>query len=75
MLCKRDDGQHDVELEIARLTRDRDRRVVADDLGCDHRHGLGDHGIDLARHDAAARLQAGQRDLGEARERPAVHPA
>ena len=36
---------------------------------------LGDHRIDLARHDAAARLQRRQRDLAEARERAAVHPA
>jgi hypothetical protein len=35
----------------------------------------GNHRIDLAGHDAAARLQRRQRDLAQARQRPAVHPA
>ena len=40
-----------------------------------HRDSLRNHRIDLARHDAAARLQRRQRDLGEAGERAAIHPA
>ena len=54
-----DDRQHDVELEIAGLTGDRDRRIVADDLGGHHGDGFGDHRVDLTGHDAAAWLQRG----------------
>jgi hypothetical protein len=52
-----------------------DRGVVADDLRRRHRDGLRNDRIDLARHDAAARLQRRQRDLAEPRQRTAVHPA
>ncbi len=38
-------------------------------------HGFGNHRVDLARHDAAARLQGRQLQLAEARERTGTHPA
>ena len=53
----------------------RDGRVEADDLRGDHGHRFRDHRIHLAGHDAAARLQRRQLELGEARERAAAHPA
>ena len=45
------------------------------DLGADHGDGLGNDRIDLARHDAGARLQGRQLDLANAGQRPGIHPA
>ena len=67
--------QHHVELEIARLAGDGDRRIVADDLGGHHRSRLGNHRIDLARHDRGTGLQSRQLDLAQASKRTGVHPA
>ena len=52
----------------------RDRRVVADHLGAHHERGLRDDRVDLARHDAGARLQVGQVDLAEPGARSRAHP-
>ena len=57
------------------IAGDRDRRVVADHLRADLQHRLGDHRVDLARHDRRTLLQLGQHDLAETRPRPARHPA
>ena len=43
-----------------------DGRVVPDHLRAHHQRGLGQHRVHLAGHDARARLQVGQVDLGEA---------
>ena len=51
----------------------RDRRVVADDLGADLADRLADDRVDLARHDRRARLQVGDRDLGQPGPRPGAH--
>jgi choline dehydrogenase-like flavoprotein len=47
----------------------------ADHLRCRHGHGLGYHRVDLARHNAATRLQGLEADFSEPRQGPAVHPA
>ena len=70
-----DHGQHYVELKIARLARQGNGRIIADDLRRNHGDGLRDDRVDLARHDARARLQRRQRNLGKPRERAGVHPA
>src|ERR1700722_16567265 len=70
-----DQGQHHVQPEVPRLPGHGDGDVVADDLRGHHRRGLGNHRVDLARHDAAARLQRRQRNLAQTRQRAAVHPA
>ena len=51
----------------------RDRRVVADDPGDDHRQALDDHRVHLAGHDRRARLRLGQGDLGEPGARAHAH--
>ncbi len=71
----RDDRQHHVQFEIARLAGDGDHRIVADHLRGDHGGGFRDHRIDLARHDRRARLQGFQFDFAEAGQRAGVHPA
>jgi hypothetical protein len=55
----------DVQLKVAVAPRDRDRRVVAHDLGRDHRESLALRRVDLARHDRAARLVLRQGELAE----------
>ena len=62
-----------VELELALHTADGDRRVVADHLRGDLEHDLGDHRVDLARHDRGALLQLGQQQLADARARARAH--
>ena len=69
-----EDGKHDVELEVAGGAGRRDRHVVADDLGAGHERRLGDDRVDLAGHDARARLEIGQVDLAEPGARAGGHP-
>ena len=52
-------GHGHVELERPGGAGEGHRRVVADDLGRHLHHHLGDHRVDLARHDRAARLEVG----------------
>jgi hypothetical protein len=61
-----DHRHHHVELEVARHAGPGDRGVVADHLRRDHQHRLGDHRVDLAGHDRAARLQRREGDLADA---------
>jgi hypothetical protein len=65
-----DDRLGHVELELACLGRDRDSRVVADQLEANLVDDLGDNRIDLARHYRAARLRRRQVDLVKTRPRP-----
>ena len=60
-----------VELELAALGAERDGEIVADDEEGDLVNDLGDHRVDLARHDRGAGLHRRQADLAEARARPA----
>ena len=69
-----DDGQHDIELEVARLAANGDGRVVADHLCGHHGRRLWNNRIHLAGHYAAAWLQRGKFNLADARQRAAVHP-
>ena len=62
----RHDGLEDVELEVALRAGEADRRVVAEHLGGDHRHGLALGRVDLARHDGRARLVLGDDQLADA---------
>ena len=71
----RQHGQHDVQLEVAGRATEGDGGVVADDLGTDHAHRLGDHRVHLARHDRRARLQVGDVDLAQPGARTGAHPA
>ena len=50
----RDDGLHNVELELSGLSGKGHGGVVADDLETRLVSHLGDDGVDLARHDAGA---------------------
>ena len=63
----RDQRDAHVQLELALHAADRDRRVVADHLRADLQHDLGDHRVDLARHDRRALLQLRQEELADAR--------
>ena len=63
----RDQRHAHVQLELALHAADRDRRVVADHLGGHLEHDLGDHRVDLARHDRRALLQLGQRQTRRGR--------
>lgn len=67
-------GQHDVELEVSRLSCDGDGCVISDDLGANHHGGFGDDGVDLSGHDARAGLKGGKDDLCKTCKRAAVHP-
>src|SRR6185369_7652854 len=52
------DQRHpDVELELTLAAGDGDRGVVADHLGGDLDHDLGDHRVDLAGHDRGPLLK------------------
>ena len=71
-----DHRHHHVEVEVRpQGVGPGDRRVVADDLRGDHHHGLGDHRVDLAGHDRAARLELGDLDLADPAPRPRGEPA
>src|SRR5690606_23807708 len=70
-----DHRQHHVQLEGPRRARGGDRGVVADHLRADLQRRLRQYRVDLAGHDAGARLQVGQRDLGQAGTRAGAHPA
>ena len=69
----RDQRDAHVQLELALHAADRDRGVVADHLRADLQHDLGDHRVDLARHDRGALLQLGQEDLADAGARAGAH--
>ena len=56
-----------VQLERRQRRRERDGRVLADDLARHLLDRLGDDRVDLAGHDRAARLQRRERDLGQPR--------
>ena len=64
-----DDGLEGVELELTGLGGEGDGEVVADDVESDLVDDLGDHGVDLARHDGGSRLHPRQIYLMEARTR------
>ena len=68
-----DERDADVELELALHAADGDRGVVADHLGADLEHDLGEDGVDLAGHDRRALLQLGQEQLADARARAGAH--
>ena len=71
-----DHRHHHVEVEIrAERIRPGNRRIVADDLGGDHHHGLGDHRVHLRGHDRAARLQLGNADLTDPAARAGREPS
>ena len=69
------DRHEDVQLEIALRGGKADCGVVAHDLYGDHRDGLALRRVDLARHDGAARLVRGDRDLAESAARSRRKPA
>ena len=61
----RDDGHHDVQLELPRLCSGRHGDVVPDHLEADLIHHFGDGRIHFPGHDAGARLHRRQQDLRE----------
>ena len=61
-----DDRLEHVELQLAALGGHRDRQVAADHAEAHHVHDLGDHRVDLARHDRRAGLLGRQVDLAQA---------
>ena len=62
-------GLEDIELVVALGSPHGHRHVVAHDLRTNHGHGLALRWIDLAGHDARARLVRGQQQLPDARAR------
>jgi hypothetical protein len=68
-----DQGDADVELELALHATDRDRGVVADHLRADLQHDLRHHGVDLAGHDRGALLQLRQKNLTDPGARARAH--
>ena len=58
-------GRNGVELEAAEAGGGGDGRVVAEHQQRHLAHGLGDHRVDLAGHDAGAGLPPRQPDLAE----------
>src|SRR5579872_1021087 len=66
----RDDRLESVELQLTGLGGKAYRHVIADHLESDLVDDLGDHRVDLARHDAGTRLHRRQIDLVEADARP-----
>lgn len=54
-----------VQFEVTVASTHSDSSVVAHDLSADHRDGLALSGVDLSRHDGAARLVLGKRELTE----------
>lgn len=69
------DGHEDVQFEIALRGCDADGSIVAHNLYGDHRDGFALGWVDLARHDGAARLVRGDRDLAETAARTCGEPA
>ena len=69
------DGHEHVQLEVALRGGKADGGIVAHDLYGDHRDGLALRRVDLARHDGAAWLVRGDRDLTETAARPCGEPA
>ena len=65
-----DDRLEGIELQLAGLGGEAHRDVVADHLEGDLIDDLGNHRIDLARHDAGAGLHRRQIDLAKADARP-----
>ena len=60
---------HDVELKLSRLSGEGQRHIVSHDLEADLVHHLGDHRIDLCRHDGGSGLAFRQPDLPQPRTR------
>src|SRR5579862_261453 len=71
----REDGHHDVQVEVAVGARPGDGGVVADDLRADLHEGFAHDRVDLAGHDGTARLRFRQPDLADAAARAAAEPA
>ena len=61
---------HDDQLEIRCLSTDGHRHIVPDHLRANHCDGLGDHRIDLPRHDRRTRLRLRQIDFAKSTPRP-----
>jgi hypothetical protein len=59
----RDDGHHDVELELPGVGRREDRGVASEHLKTDLIDHLRDRGVHLSGHDRRARLDGGQLEL------------
>src|SRR5437667_12755501 len=57
---------HDVQLENAGLTSDRDRQIVADNLRDSHQHRFSNNRIYLAWHDRRTWLHFGKMDFADA---------
>ena len=70
-----DDGHHHVQLQLSRLAGQHHRQVVAHDVERGHVEHLGQDGVHLAGHDAAARLHSRQVDLVQAGGRAAGQQA
>src|SRR5258705_6735453 len=70
-----DEGLEYVQLEMSRGTADIDRNVVAQHLRAQHGHRFRLRGVDLARHDRAARLVFRDGNLADSGARPAREPA
>ena len=70
-----DEREEGVQLEAAEAGGDGDGGVMAGDQQGHLAHGLGDHGVDLAGHDAGAGLPLRQPDLAEPGLRPRAHEA
>ena len=68
-------GHEHVQLEVALRGGNADGGIVAHDLYGDHCDGLALRRVDLARHDGAARLVRGDRDLTETAARTRREPA
>ena len=64
-----------VELEVARRATNVDGNIVTHHLRREHRQRFALRRIDFARHDRAARLVFGNRNLGEPGAGPAGKPA
>ena len=71
----RDHRLHDVKLELAVLHAERHREIMRDRLIARLIEHLGDHGIDLARHDGGTGLPLRQLEFRQAAARAARHEA
>jgi hypothetical protein len=65
---------HHVEFEVPGGRTPDDDRVIANHLRANHQQALGDHRIDLARHDARSGLDCRQLQLSQSTTRPGAEP-